>query len=290
MPRIHIVSDSSARFSNPRLIKYLPLSILPNRIQLGGRWVREGEDLDAEQMLQRIAQADQPPKIAPPAVSDYAELFVRLSHSCDGVISIHPSRELSASWQNGRLAAQQAAGSCQIAVIDSQNICAAQGMLIHVAAQAAQQAATVHDAIQTVRRAVERIYSLYCVDDVGFLQSNGIITASHAALCSHLGLKPLVSLEEGQPIVIGKVQTSGQVIDRLHAFMAEFIALDEAVILQRRQPITDETRLLQDRLALDFPGQHFPFTSYSAAAAVLLGTRASGVAVLEKELDADYGF
>ena len=291
MPRIHIVTDSGARFSNPRLVKHLPVTILPNIIEIRGRQYKEGEDIETEEAFQLISQLDAPPIVRPPSENEYAELFVRLSHFCDAVIAIHPSRELSDSWRNGRLAAQQVSGRCEIAVVDSQSLCAGQGMLIRVAARAAQEQESAENVIQTVRQAVNKIYSVYCVDDVRFLRANALMNPSHAVLSTHLGIKPFVSLEDGKIIVIEKVQSRTEVIDRLVEFLVEFTELEDAVVLQDQMHITEETRIMQDRLALEFPGQHFPFTMYSATMASFLGTEATGVAVLEKEVDDfDYDF
>lgn len=289
MPKIRIVTDSGARFSNPRLIKHYPVTILPNQIEIGGHGYSEGIDLGTEAALQLISRQKTPPKIIPPSINDFAQAFARLSYHYDLVISIHPSRELSDSWRHGRLAAQQVAGSCDIAVVDSQSLCAGQGMLIRAAARAAQEEAEA--VIQAVRGAVKRIYSVYCVGQTDWLRFNKIITPSHAILSSRLGIKPFVSLEEGKFIVIGKAQTRAQSIERLVEFLAEFTAFDDAVILQHGKAMSDDTRLLQDRLALEFPGQHFPFTMPSAAMTAYLGTAVTGVAVLEKaagDMDDDF--
>lgn len=285
MPRIHIVTDSGARFSNPRLIRHYPVTILPNIIEIGGKQYQEGIDLDTEELFGLIARHDSPPKLIPPSENDYAELYARLSHFCDAVISVHPSRELSESWQNGRLAAQQVNAACEIAVVDSQSLCAGQGMLIRVAARAAQELDTAEDVIQTVRRAVNRIYSVYCIGDVSILRANGFMKPSHAILSTHLEIMPVVSLEDGQIIVIEKIRSRADVIERLVEFLVEFTELEDAVVLQDKKQISEETRVMQDRLALEFPGQHFPFTMYSATMASFLGARATGVAVLEKESD-----
>ncbi len=291
MPRIHIVTDSGARFSNPRLIRHFPVTILPNTIEISGKRYLEGVDIEPEAAFPLIAQSEAPPSVMPPSENDYAELFARLSHFCDAVISVHPSRELSQSWQNGRLAAQQVSGNCEIAVIDSQSLCAGQGMLIRAAARAAQEQASVEDVIQVVRQAVNRIYSVYCVDDVSLLRANAIMKPSHAILSRKLDIKPFVSLEDGKIIVIEKVLTRPEIIERLVEFLVEFNELEDAVVLQDQEQISDETRIMQDRLALEFPGQHFPFTMYSTTMACYLGASATGVAVLEKAGDdLDYDF
>ena len=291
MPKIHIVTDSGARFSNPRLVRHFPVTILPNVIEIAGKRYLEGIDIEPDDAFRLMAQQASPPRVEPPSENDYAELYARLSHFCDAIISVHPSRELSSSWRNGRLAAQQVSGDCEIAVVDSQSLCAGQGMLIRVAARAANEQNTTEEVIQAVRQAVNRIYSVYCVDNVNFLRAKGIMKPSHALLSTHLGIKPFVSLEDGNIIVIEKVRTRGEVIERLVEFLVEFTELEDAVVLQDQKHITEETRLMQDRLALEFPGQHFPFTMYSATMASYLGTEATGVAVLEKAVDEfDYDF
>ena len=283
MPNIHIVTDSGARFSNPRLVKHFPLTIMPNTIEIAGKRYQEDIDFDTREAFRLFSRLDAPPKIIPPSEQDYAELFARLSHFCDAVISVHPSRELSQSWRNARLAAQQVNSGCEIAVIDSQSLCAGQGMLIRVAARAAEEQENAEDVIHTVRQAVNRIYSVYWVEDVRFLSANGFMQPSHAILSQHLQIKPIVSLEDGQIIVIEKARTGGDIIERIVEFLIEFTQLEDAVVLQNKSHISEETRIMQDRLALEFPGQHFPFTMYSATMAAYLGTGASGVAVLEKE-------
>ncbi len=164
-------------------------------------------------------------------------------------------------------------------------------MLVRVAARAAQEYSTVEDIIQAVRGAVDRIYSVYYVEELDYLRLNHIMKPSHAILSTKLGIKPFVSLEEGNLIVIEKVRTRSQAIERLVEFLVEFIELDDAVILQHRHSISEETRLLQDRLSIEFPGQHFPFVMYSGTMASYLGSSATGIVVLEKEVDdIDYDF
>ncbi len=288
MPRIHIVTDSGARFSNPRLISSLPVTILPNTIDIDGKRYQEGVDLESETAFSLMAQPKAPPTVIPPSEEDFVELFARLSHHYDAVLSIHPSRELSESWHNARLAAQRTGGNCEFAIVDSRSLCAGQGMLIRVAARAAQEEDSVEAVIQTVLDAVKRIYSIYCVHDTRCLRARGIMKPSHSILSERLGIKPLVSVEGGEIIIIEKVLSESDTIERFIEFLVEFDALADALILQMQAPISEQTRILQDRLALEFPGQHFPFTMYSATMASYLGTAATGIAVLEKVEAAPY--
>ena len=290
MPRIQIVSDSGARFSNPQLMRHLPITILPNTITIAGGQLHESHNTDYDALFAQMAKLEQLPVVNPPSAQAYAEVFLRHAPHCDAIISIHPSRKLSQSWQNGRMAAEVVSSECEIVIVDSQTMCAGQGMLIRVAAQAAAAAADVESVIQQVRQTVDRIYSVYCVRDTNFLRANGIMSASHAILSAQLGIMPFVSLEDGEIIVIEKVQNSSQTIERIVEFMSEFDALEDALILQGQKQITEQTRQLHEVLALDFPGQHFPFKMYSATMACYLGFTASGIAVLEKAVEDDFEF
>ena len=291
MPRIHIVTDGGATFSNPRLIRHYPLTVLPNQIELAGELLVEDAELDREETFRRFARLEKAPRVIPPSAGQFAELFTHLAQFFDVVISIHPSRELSESWRNGKRAAQQIDKDCQIAIVDSGSICAGQGMLVRAAARAASEKLGAEEAIQSVRQAANRIYSMYCVGSIDFLGHNGILSPSHAILARRLGINPFVSVENGKIIVVEKVQRRLQAIERLVEFLEEFDSLEDVVMLQNRLQISEDTRVMQDRLALEFPGQHFPFTMYSATMASWIGPSAIGVAVLEQEIDEpDYDF
>lgn len=291
MPRIHIVTDSGATFANQRLLKHYPVTIVPNRIEIAGASYQEDVDLEPEQAFALLAENTAKPTVRPPSENDFAEAYVRLSRINDLIISIHPSRQFSQSWRNGKLAAQQVDNDCEIAVIDSRSLCAGQGMLVRVGARAWQDKLDVEAAVQSVLSAVNRVYSVYCVDNPDYLRLSKIMKPSHAIFSARLEIQPFVSLEEGRLFITGKVRNRAQAIERLVEFLTEFRALDDAVLLQCQKPISDETRIMQDRLAPEFPGQHFPFSMYSATLAAWLGPTAIGVSILEKETgEFDYDF
>lgn len=287
MPKYHIVTDSAVRFGNPRLVQDYAITIMPSQIIVGEQRYTDGVDLTDEETLRLFESKTVIPHIMPPSVDNYAAMYTRLLHLYDGVISIHASRDLSRNWHHAREAAQRLTGK-PVAVVDSQTICAGQGMLVRLAAQMAQTATDFETLVQNVRGAVERIYSVYYVETLEALHQNGIMSASRMILGTTLGIKPFLSIEDGRMMVIEKVRTRSQAIERLVEFLVEFETLDDAVIVQHRSHISEQTRILQDRLSVEFPGQHFPFTMYGASLAAVLGTEATGVVVLESEIEIDH--
>lgn len=283
--KVHIVTDSGAHFTDARLLKQYPITVVPNKVTVGARAYQPGVDISSEEMLNLIAQSSTPPALTPPSASDFLHAYTQASADCDAIISIHTSREISSSWGNGRRAAQQMGGPCPVAIVDSQSICVGQGMLVRLAAQAAQTATDFDALVRQVRGAVERIYALYYVETLDLLLHNQIINPSHGILGAMLGIKPFVSIESGQLTLIEKVRNRIQAIERLVEFVIEFDEIEEAVIVQPRSAINEQTRMLQERLTVEFPGRAFAHSLYGPALATLIGSDASGVIILERAAD-----
>jgi fatty acid kinase fatty acid binding subunit len=286
MPNIQIVTDSFAHFTTPHFHHQYPMvTVIPNKISIGGKIFHETVDLTVEEAQRLIAYQPYAPLISVPTEADYIEAYNRLARSCDGIISIHVSRDMYPSYDAALLAARQFSGHCPIAVVDSQTLCAAQGMLVKLAARAITHEKTFENMVRVVRGGVDRIYSTYYVESVSYLLQNKIMSSSHTILSAMLNIKPVLGVEDGKLAVIEKVRTRGQAVDRLVEFVSEFADIEDVVILQHRAYMSEQTRMIQDRLSVEFPGQYFPYAMYGASLAALIGTDATGVVVLEKELE-----
>lgn len=284
MPEIHIVTDSCANFPNPYFLQQSPITVVPAMLTINGKLYRDGVDLKADEALALIAR-DKHAKVTPPSVADYAEVYARLARTTDLIISLHASRELLGSWENAQTAAQQVMGNSGISVIDSRTICAAQGMLVGAALKASREETLTDEIIRRIRGAIERIYAVYYVESIDNLMHNGLMSSSHTVLGTMMGIKPFLTIEEGEIRPIEKVRTRAQAVERLVEFAVEFTDIEEAVILHHRQKSGEQARMLQDRLVQEFPGQQFTLASYSPALACLIGADATGIVIMEEELD-----
>ena len=275
---IQIVTDSCAHGQLPAGI-----TIVPNTLSLQGKSYREGVDLGAEEALKLFSHQPYAPLIHVPTQEEYLAVYERLARNTDAILSIHASREILPSWQNARAAAKQMAGRCQIEVIDSRTISAGQGILIRLAERSLTSGKSFDETVRILRGAVERIYSVYYVESTEFLMQNQIMSPSHSILGMMLNLKPVLTVEEGRLAPMEKVKTRTQAIDRIAEFAVEFLSFDDAVVVQHRAGGNDPSRMLYDRLNADFPNHQFPNTLYGASLAALIGTEATGLAILESE-------
>lgn len=286
MLNVHIVTDSSAYFADSHLTQRFPITVVPNKLEIGGKIYQEGVDLSTEEAFRLIAEShtQSPPVVIPPSEADFIKAYNRAARSSEAIVSIHASREIFKSWQNARRAAQQLSGNSEIAVIDSQTLCLAQGMLVKTAAEALATEAHFENLVRKVRGAAERLYAVYYVETLNLVLHNRIITPGHGILSTMLGVKPFLTIEEGRLIATEKIRTRVQAVERIVEFVSEFDDIEDAIIVQHKNTMTEQTRMLQDRLAVEFPERSFPHSLYSPSLAALIGVDASGFVLLEGEV------
>ena len=285
MTKIHIVTDSAAHFANAQFVQQFPVTVVPNTVRIGTKTYRDGVDISAEDAMRLVLNEQTVPVITPPDEKAFLEVYRRVAANADGIISIHPSRKMSASWEYARAAAQQMVGHCEVVAIDSQSISAGQAMVVRVAARIVQEEIDLDVAVRKIRGVIERVYSVFYIDEINAMLNKHILSSSHTILGSMLGIKPFLAIEDGELKPIEKVRTRAQAIERLTEFVVEFTEIEDVVILQNRAAVSEQTRMLQDRLAVEFPGRHFPYTLYGPSLTALIGTEVTGVALLESEME-----
>ena len=281
MGKVRIVTDSSAHFLHPDVIDRYHIEVVPLTIHIGSQSFKEGTELDADAFFQLASHGGPKARISPPTVDDFAAVYSRLNRETDQVLSLHMARPMSRTWNNALKASKTLLGRCEIVVLNSMTTSAGLGLLVEATAQAAETGDSIDDVVRIVRAMLPRIYSVFYVDTLDYLQYNGLLSEAQSILGTMLNIKPFLTIEEGELIPMEKVRTQSQAIDKLVEFAAEFSDLEQLVILQNTPYPTDQTRMLQDRLAIEFGGRDFPAMMYGPSLATMIGPDGMGVVVYE---------
>jgi fatty acid-binding protein DegV len=299
----HIVTDSGAQ----GIISDELVTVIPNRIIVDGKTLLEGVDISSGEALTLIETRPDSVRLTAPTAADFAAVYRRLMGTAKAIISIHMGKNLFSSWNAGRQAAMQLAGHAKIEVIDSMSIACGQTLLVDTAKEAVQRGASFEEIVRRVRGAVERIYTVFFTESLEFLlrralesappekalsqdtasmgdissAARGMMSASHVVLSAILGLKPVLTIENGELVPIEKVRTRLQAVERLVEFAVEF---DEPVEMIITCCKTGEIqRMLLDRLKQEFLDRAIRQMPYCPALAALLGVDAVGLIILESE-------
>jgi len=278
MGKIKIVTDSSAEI--PRsLAKELGITVIPLNVHIGGETFRDGVDITSAQVFQRMAKTPMLPTTSPPSVSTFRSVYERLTKTADEIISIHISAKLSDTIRHALQASEYFLGYSRIAVIDSRLASWGLGLLVVEAAKAAAAGASQEEIVRQVRGMIPKIYVVFFLDTLEYLQRSGRIGKAAALVGGMLNIKPLLILEDGEIMPLEKVRTREKAIERLYEFVIEFPHLEHISIIYGQ--LSNEAHELLKRLKSVFPKRQIELKMYSAALGVHVGPNCMGIVVYE---------
>ena len=282
MARVRVVTDSTAHLKSD-LVEKLGITVLPLQVHIGSETVIDGPDLDREMFFRKMAKLSMPPRSTSPPLEVFEKTYRELSRSADHIISLHVSSKLSDTCVAAQQAANTLMGRCDITVLDSETLSAGLGILVEAAARAAAEGQSLDDIVRLIRGMIQRIYVVFFVETLDYLEREGRIRPAQALLGSMLNIKPFLTMEDGQLIPMEKVRSRDKAVDKLFEFVAEFSDIAQISILQSSSRPTEETKMLLERLDIAFPELEVPIIVYGPTLASHLGVGALGVIVFEGE-------
>jgi DegV family protein with EDD domain len=282
MARVRVVTDSTAHLE-PDIVEKLGITVLPMQIYLGAEVMEEEPDFDKERFFQLMARSPIPPRSEPLPVETFAQTYETLSRSATHILSLHVSSQLSDVCKVARQAANTLLGRCQITVVDSETISVGLGTLVKASAEAAAKGQSLDDITRIIRGMIPRIYVVFFVETLDYLEREDRIRPAQALLGAMLNIKPFLTMQDGELIPMEKVRSRDKAVDKLFEFISEFSDIEQITILQSTPHPTEDTKLLLERLDIAFPGLEAPIVVYGPTLASHLGLGALGVVVFEGE-------
>lgn len=221
---IHLVTDSTSDLTREQAAS-LGVGVVPLTVRFGEEQFLDGVDLDSDAFYAKLRSMTLHPVTSQPTPEQFTRVYSELLKSPDDeVVSIHISSKLSGTLQSANVARVEV-DSGRIHLVDSESVSA--GLLFLVAA-AAEDIAGGADAATVARYAEERrgfvtIYVL--LDTLTYLQRGGRIGRAQALLGSLLGVKPLLTVRDGEVAPQARVRSRRQGVEMI------------AELLQERQPL-----------------------------------------------------
>lgn len=282
MGKIYVVTDSSAQFPDPTFPARSGVLVVPQTVAVGPTNYQEGLSFDLASLSHLAEAADKANSLAPqhipPSVAQFVDVYGSLLRETDQVLSIHLSRGLSKTWDHAQEATRSFLGRMSITVLDSMTTSVGLGLLVEDAVRLAAELPTVDLVAKELRKRTQNVYAVFYTEAFPYLERNGLLSPSHAALGDMLGIKPFVTIEDGQLATTEKVRTRAQVIDKLVEFAAEFEREDRLFIVHGGRGAADVVRQIQERLQLELGRVgRVPVLPYCPTLATFIGPEALGL-------------
>lgn len=280
---IAIVTDSSARFPNPRLWDHPSVTTAESTIRQGGRTRLEAGGSPITDYRDLFAAGPTPTLAEDPGVSGYLKIFQDLHRHTNQIISLHSASAASPGYEHARRASEELLGRCEIQVIDTQTLSFGLGLLVQAAVQSADAGEPFDEVVRIVRGLIPRLYMIFFLNDLSHLQRHHLVTRSQAILGNMLGVIAFLTMEDGRLIPMEKVRTRPRALEKLIEFVAEFSDLEHIALLHGWNQDRVEFDWLDERLAALHPDVPVSHADYGPGMGTLVGTDSLGVVVLEKD-------
>lgn len=172
-----------------------------------------------------------------------------------GVVALHLSKEMSATWANAISAAGVLNG---VTVIDTGTVGAGVGAAAIAAAKAARRGASRDEVAEVARECLQRYRLWLFVPKLESLRRGGRIPTGQAMLSTALAMKPIVGVKHGALSVVAKCRSENKVKQRMVELAAAMVdssraANRPAAVLLHHADALDDVTELQDMLAQQLP-------------------------------------
>jgi len=282
MSNVCILTDSTVQFPIPAFAGRSLVHLASLHLELDGARYDKSEGIKASDMAASLDNGAGPNVLAP-SVDEFQRLFTSLAGHYSEIVAILHSTDLSASYQNAVRAAKALQGQVDVQLIDAHTTATGLGLVVQAAAAMAENGLPAEEIDRQIRELISRVYSVFCIPGLTYLENSGYLTAPQAAVGEHIKMLPVYVLENGKLSATQKARNLRHLVDIMHEFLFEFEHLEHIGLLQGVPPFETETRALRERIAEDFPDTPISEHTISAPLAGIIGPHSLGMFVMQSE-------
>ncbi len=222
MYKIKISTDSTADIPK-NLCEKWNISVLPLTILIEGREYRDGVDMTPQAFYEILDTAKTLPASSQVASQLYTELFEQVwKEGYTDLIHVTINSKGSGTYQAGVLSRDlffedhpEAREQLRIHLMDSQTYSMAYGIPVVEGAEMIQDGATVEQVMDHIRQWVEHARPLFVPLNLKCVKKSGRISPAAAFVGDAMGLKPLITFEDGEAKILSKVRGENRAIAAL---------------------------------------------------------------------------
>ncbi len=242
---IQIVTDSTADLP-AELVSEHAISVVPLSVFFGDEELLDGVDIDSEHFFRRLEREPALPTTSQPSAGAFRDVYQRLKdEGATEILSVHLSEKLSGTLASARQGVAEVDG-VRIELVDSGVTTLALGLGVIAAAEAVKSGASLEEARDVALGQFARTHTFFLVDTLEYLRRGGRIGRAQELFGSLLRVKPLLSLQDGEVVPIGRVRTKAKAIEELLNRAAALRPIEQMMAAHATTP--DELDYLAERL------------------------------------------
>lgn len=202
---IRIITDSASDMIEESIENF---EFIPLTVTFGEEEYRDGINLSHKEFYEKLVESDELPHTSQATPFVFEEAYKRAVEHGDEVVIITISAKLSGTWQSAMVAADAFEG--KVFVVDSENVTVGEHALVDYAIRLRAQNKGAAEIAVELETAKKRIRLVALLDTLEYLKKGGRISKAAAFAGGLLSLKPVVAVEDGEVVVLGKARGSRQ--------------------------------------------------------------------------------
>lgn len=201
---VRIITDSASDMSPA---EHPALAVLPLSVTFGTDVYMDGIDIDHQRFYEMLVERDELPKTGQVNPYAFSQTIAEAREAGDEAVIITVGAKLSGTNQSARTALAEAPGG-DVFVVDSNNVTLGERVLVEYALRLVDEgrsAAQIAAAVEAVR---DRVVVIGLLETLEYLVRGGRLSAAAGAVGTLLNVKPVVAVEDGLIVQLGKARGS----------------------------------------------------------------------------------
>lgn len=201
---VRIITDSASDMSPA---EHPALAVLPLSVTFGTDVYMDGIDIDHQRFYEMLVERDELPKTGQVNPYAFSQAIAEAREAGDEAVIITVGAKLSGTNQSARTALAEAPGG-DVFVVDSNNVTLGERVLVEYALRLVDEghsAAQIAAAVEAVR---DRVVVIGLLETLEYLVRGGRLSAAAGAVGTLLNVKPVVAVEDGLIVQLGKARGS----------------------------------------------------------------------------------
>lgn len=200
---VRIITDSASDL--PRACSP-GITVLPMAVTFGEEQFLDGVDLSHRQFYEKLIEGDVLPTTSQINPAQFEDAFRQAVEAGEDVVAVVLSSKLSGTCQSARIAAESFPG--HVFVVDSESAAIGEQILARRALDLAKQGLAASAIAERLERERGDIRLIALLDTLEYLKRGGRISPSVALVGGLLSVKPVIAVEHGEVVMLGKARGS----------------------------------------------------------------------------------
>ena len=201
---VRIILDSTADVNTAIRDRF---TVVPLTVLFGREEFIDGVTITQREFYEKLVESDVLPTTSQATPEAFDRVFAQVQQAGESAVVLTLSSKLSGTYQSAMIAAQEYEN---IHVVDTGSAAIGAGILAELALRLADAGMAAGEIARHLEQEKKNVCIIAMVDTLEYLKKGGRISKTVAMAGALLNIKPVLSVEDGEIIMLGKARGSKQ--------------------------------------------------------------------------------